>query len=249
MVACCSCGFIYLNNPPEYEALEQDFAFEKTFEVESARRVEAEPMFSALSKFMIFLKKHLLNRDKPLYLLSKYAKSGDQVLDVGCGGGRKLAVAAERLQQEKGISIVPIGVDISVASAQQANAYLAPLGGKCIQNNAIGGLQSLPESSVDCVQMRAFLEHETNPAGLLSEAFRVLKPGGVTIIKVPNFGCINRRVRQGRWCGFRYPDHVNYFTPASLRGLLVQSGFRIRRMNWLDRFPLNDNMYVVAIKD
>ncbi len=60
---------------------------------------------------------------------------------------------------------------------------------------AAGGLQSLPESSVDCVQMRAFLEHETTPAGLLIEVFQVLKSGGVTIITVPDFGCINRLAR------------------------------------------------------
>lgn len=248
VVSCEQCSFVYLNNPPEYEELEEDFAFEKTFAIESQRRVESEPLFSALSKFMKSLKYFLFKRDKPLHLLSQYVQDGGEIVDVGSGNGRKFARSIQLLQEQKNINLTPLALEISLASAKLAESNLAPLGGRCIQNNAVDGLKELPESQTDCVQMRAFLEHEVNPAGLLDEAYRVLKPGGVTIIKVPNFACINRHVRQGRWCGFRYPDHVNYFTPDSLKVMLTNSGFKIARMSLLDRFPLNDNMYIVGIK-
>ncbi|MCC5842025.1 MAG: hypothetical protein JJT96_18055 [Opitutales bacterium] len=66
------------------------------------------------------------------------------------------------------------------------------------------------------------------------------------MIKVPNHNCLNRKVRQGRWCGFRYPDQVNYFTPETLGGMIRRSGLTLYRMRWYDRWPTNDNMYAAA---
>jgi hypothetical protein len=50
-----------------------------------------------------------------------------------------------------------------------------------------------------------------------------------------------------KWCGFRYPDHLNYFTPASLRSMAAKAGFAIhfRYRHWL---PTNDNMRVTLEK-
>jgi SAM-dependent methyltransferase len=49
----------------------------------------------------------------------------------------------------------------------------------------------LPDSSVDRLLMVHFLEHAQNPAETLSEAWRVLSPGGKILIIVPN--------RRGLW--------------------------------------------------
>jgi hypothetical protein len=49
------------------------------------------------------------------------------------------------------------------------------------------------------------------------------------------------------WPGFRYPGHVNDFTPASLRHAVDRAGFHfrlvIRRKIWLD-----DNIQARAIR-
>ncbi len=69
----------------------------------------------------------------------------------------------------------------------------------------------------------------------------------MAIVKVPNYGCLNRMVMGRRWCGFRYPDHLNYFTPGTLRAAAEASGFRA----WFGltfRLPTSDNMYAVLSK-
>ena len=76
----------------------------------------------------------------------------------------------------------------------------------------------------------------------------MLKPDGVAIIKVPNFSSINRRVMGSRWCGFRFPGHVNYFTPASLRSMVEDAGLSAVGVGFFDRFPLSDNMWMVVRK-
>ena len=68
------------------------------------------------------------------------------------------------------------------------------------------------------------------------------------VIKVPNYASINRSVRGPKWAGFRWPDHVNYFTPSTLRKMADKAGFGIRRMGLADRFPLSDSMYAVLSK-
>lgn len=118
----------FLQYSPEYEALEEDYAFEKTFEVEAQRRIDDEPLVSALGRFMIFLKNNLLNRDKLYWLLAKYVKSGDVVVDVGCGSGNKIAQAVNKFKHENSVSIIPIGLEISIGSAKDAIANLDPLG-------------------------------------------------------------------------------------------------------------------------
>lgn len=51
-----------------------------------------------------------------------------------------------------------------------------------------------------------------------------------------------------KWCGFHYPDHVNYWTPHSLRKILSDTGFEIVRFNLWDRFPISDNMWIIVRK-
>jgi hypothetical protein len=51
-----------------------------------------------------------------------------------------------------------------------------------------------------------------------------------------------------KWCGFRYPDHVNYWTPKTLNKIIKETGFEIVRFNFGDRFPTSDNMWLIARK-
>ena len=111
---------------------------------------------------------------------------------------------------------------------------------------AIEGLASIPDDSVSGVVMRSFLEHEARPATLLREVARTLNGQGCSIIKVPNYASLNRRVMGSRWCGFRFPGHVNYFTPKSLRNMVEGAGLRVVDFGWLDHFALSDNMWLVA---
>lgn len=108
------------------------------------------------------------------------------------------------------------------------------------------GLHVFEEESFDGMVMYAYLEHEVQPAAVLAAAQGKLRRGGSLIIKVPNHACVNRAVRGLRWCGYRLPDHVNYFTPSTLTRMLREAGLEVVRFNALDRFPTSDNMWLVA---
>ena len=97
--------------------------------------------------------------------------------------------------------------------------------------------------------LSCILEHEIAPLPLLRSCRACLAADGRMIVKVPNYACLARHVRGRRWCGYRWPDHVNYFTPATRAATARAAGLRVVRMGIMDRNPLSDSLYAVLGRD
>lgn len=82
---------------------------------------------------------------------------------------------------------------------------------------------------------------------LLASVHMVLRDDGIIFVRVPNYASLNRMVRGGQWCGFRYPDHVNYFTPYTLSRMAGDSGFHMDLLNAL-KIAIDDNIKAVLTK-
>ena len=253
VVRCKATRFVYLANPPAYAELASDFAWEKTSQQETKRRRREEPIVSQLSLWAIQLKTLLFpKRNKISSLVCKCLITRDkdrplQVLDIGCGRGTLLKTVSEKLA-ECGHAVCPLGIEVSPGLAELASKQVEDVGGEIIVSNAVDGAEQLPEGKVDVVIMSCFLEHERQPSRLLKSLHNKLSDDGIVVIKVPNYDSWNRRIRGRRWCGFRYPDHVNYFTPATLAILAKEADYEIARQNFVDRLPMSDNMYAVLKK-
>lgn len=241
LAGCTACDFSYLVNPPDYAALTAEFEWDRSWRLEKLRRRRARGLAGeALAQLVAWLRtgyRSVSGRNK-LHRLAREAKLSGETVDVGCGDG----VLWERLPVE----VVPVGIELSPVLAAQARLRLRDRPGRLIEADALGGLRQLPERSMNGAMAISFLEHEIRPVEVLREIRRTLRPGGALLVKVPNFACWNRQVRGAHWCGFRFPDHVNYFTPRSLRGLLEASGFALVRFRRRDRLPTSDNMWCVA---
>jgi SAM-dependent methyltransferase len=123
---------------------------------------------------------------------------------------------------------------------------VAPRGGRVVQADALSGMKQFEAGFFTGVLMNSYLEHEVNPRAALESARGLMRPNARLIVKVPNFGSFNRVVRGARWCGFRHPDHVNYFVPELLGRLLRDSGFRVLRAGVAEHLPTSDNMWALA---
>lgn len=254
LVECMETHLVYLENPPAYAELESELAWEKSYRKEKQARREREPLFARLSDFGKYLRKRVRPVPKieslPVALARRrfHGQESVRMVDVGCGGGDFAYRLALRLEERTGKTVTPTGIEISKALAEKADRLFMTIGGRVIRGSALDGLHKLEDGAVDLMLMHSFLEHEINPRILLNRVGVKLSPRGLLIIKVPNFDSLNRRIRQGRWCGFRYPDHVNYFSPNNLKLLLGESGLHVYRMNFFDRLPTSDNMWVIAEK-
>ena len=229
---------MYLENPPDYDRLRKEFAWEKTAVLEGKRRLAAEPMFQRLARVTKWFRRHVLKWNKLAPLARRYFQPG-AVIDVGCGKGHWLRRMGE-------MGFVPSGVEISDGLAAQATPHATAFGGRVVHDNAVDGLDQFADGTFAGATLMSVLEHESNPARLLAKLYRKLVTNGIMIIKVPNFACWNRRIRGIRWCGFRFPDHVNYFTPDTLREMIQRAKFKVIRFWTVDRFPLSDNMWMVC---
>lgn len=157
------------------------------------------------------------------------------VLDVGCGGTCHVPAGP-----------TPFGIEISAALAFPAAPAFAARGGSVVHASAVEGIDTFADAFFSAILMRSYLEHEAQPGLALQKAFRKLAPAGKVFVRVPDYGSINRRVSGKRWCGFRFPDHVNYFTGRSLRRLAESTGFTYRRINWLS--PFDDNIIAILTR-
>lgn len=115
------------------------------------------------------------------------------ILDIGCGN-RGLAVGAAR----RGMNYR--GIDISDGNFE-FDAF------------------PVEDSSVDLAVSLALIEHLHNPANLMSEVRRILKPGGVFFLSTPNW----------KYCKNSFydnPAHVHPYTPKALHVLFSAYGLK-----------------------
>lgn len=95
----------------------------------------------------------------------------------------------------------------------------------------------LRDSCVDVIVARAVLEHLKCPYYVLKECKRVLKPGGIIKIVVPN-----ARVS---WADWRDSGHLYSWTEASIRNL-VSRFFKIVKLQLLFN---GESIYIEAVKE
>jgi len=147
-----------------------------------------------------------------------------RLLDVACGQGRLILYGPF-----PGAELH--GMDVSRSSLCEARqrGYTG-----AVEGNVAGGLP-FPDESFDVVVCSHILEHLRQPQGLVSEACRVLRPGGLLVVGVPICVWWTRLLRiylvpllfpskRSDLLAARF-GHVHFFTLPSLKAMLGK--FRI----------------------
>ncbi len=128
-----------------------------------------------------------------------------RVLDVGCSTGAFL----HNLQARWPGDYTTLGHDVTEAALLHAESH-----GISVRRGSLLDLD-LGEGRFDAITFWAVLEHLVEPRRFLGKAADLLRPGGHCFILVPNLGSLAMRLLGAR---YRYvmPDHVNYFSRATL---------------------------------
>ena len=140
------------------------------------------------------------------------------LLDIGCSFGY-IIEAGRRLGLESA------GSDISqyAVGVCQERGFRAK----------VASLEQLPfeTGEFDIVMMRHVLEHTPHPKQALQEVTRVLSPGGVVMVAVPDLHYWKGDYRRKTYRYFRPDDlgqqHYVYYSDDTLRQLLESSGFEV----------------------
>jgi 2-polyprenyl-3-methyl-5-hydroxy-6-metoxy-1,4-benzoquinol methylase len=135
-----------------------------------------------------------------------------RLLDVGCGNGAFLQLAAQMGWSAEGIDFD----EVAVAAARAAGC------------NAIqGNLENLPfaKGRYRHVTLSHVIEHARDPLALLGQCFELLAPGGRLWLETPNLRSFGHGVFGASWRGLEPPRHLVLFDRRSLAGALARAGF------------------------
>ncbi|MFF8012185.1 methyltransferase domain-containing protein [Streptomyces sp. NPDC007929] len=142
-------------------------------------------------------------------------RTGDRVLDAGCGTGRALPP----LRAAVGASGVVLGADLTPAMLREAVRAGRDRDGQLLLTDVAA--LPLRSRSLDAVFGAGLISHLGNPAENLRELARVVRPGGVLALFHP-IGRAALAARHGRPLT---PDDLR--AEPNLRPLLAGSGWRL----------------------
>ena len=152
-----------------------------------------------------------------LEMIEKYVPAKGRVLDVGTAGGAFLHVAIRRGWEVAGC---------------EPNKWLCQWAGKNY------GIQITPgtifelnygDGSFDLITLWDVLEHTPDPRKVLMECNRLLKPGGLLIVNLPDIGSWIARLMGRKWL-FLLSVHLYYFNKKTAVRMLDETGFQLEKI-------------------
>lgn len=141
-------------------------------------------------------------------------RPGARLLDVGCGNGAFLQLAALAGWDVEGTDFDPGAVRTARAAGIQV---------------AHGGLElirGMPAQTFDWITLSHVLEHVHEPLAWLRELQRILRPGGTLWLQTPNIASIGHVRYRENWRGLEPPRHLSLWTLDTLKRELLNAGFR-----------------------
>ena len=155
---------------------------------------------------------------------------------LGCGDGRFLAAMAARGWRTEGIETESVAAHL----ARQRS-------GSVIHETPLEAAD-FSEGAFDMVSLLHVLEHVPDPRATLTEARRILRPGGILFLAVPNAGSGEAAIFGGAWYALDLPRHFWGFTPRTLARLVEECGFAAPTLRYFPFFYAFQNVRNVARK-
>lgn len=175
-----------------------------------------------------------------LQTLNKYCKSGETVLDLGCGGGKFTAWIKEA-------GFEATGMDISKTAVAMAQREYPDGNFKTLNTDGSIPAEDQTFGAVWCSEV---IEHILEVDNFLKEVKRVMKPGGILILTTPYHGFIKNLFivlfkfdRHFKVNG----SHIRFFSKSSLTNSFEQAGFAPLSYGGIGRiWPMYRIWFVVA---
>jgi len=153
-----------------------------------------------------------------VYRLSHFVRNG-RALDIGCGSGRFL-----RALRHSGWEVAGLELNDDTATAARTVHGL-------MVETALG---AFTDESFDLISITHVLEHIRDPRQMLADCGRLLKPGGVIAVAVPNIDSWQARWTRDGWFHLDLPRHLWHFSEGWLSATLNECGFEVLKARRLD---------------
>jgi 2-polyprenyl-3-methyl-5-hydroxy-6-metoxy-1,4-benzoquinol methylase len=197
IVECLNCGLVYAN--PRFDSGEMLAKYEA---VEDPLYVEER-------------EGRVLTFERHLRPLEKIAPPGDgrRLLDVGCHVGVFVEIAARHGWDAWGVE----PSHWAAVQAQQAGLQVV---------EGTMDTAGFDDAFFDVITLWDVIEHLEQPSAEVSQAFRLLKPGGMLVAHTMDLDSLFARLMGRRW-PWLMEMHLYYFTRRTLALLMEKAGFDV----------------------
>ena len=207
LVKCRQCELVYLNpRPSEREILTY---YPPAYQA-AIRQLLQKVRQSRIGLIGLQIMRKL--RKPPL---SKVGK----ILDIGCSGGDYLAYL-------RTLGWEVYGIELDKDAVRHAREHF---GLNVHLGTAEHTLNNFQNESFDVITMWHVLEHMFDPSLVLAQVYRLLKPGGILMLEMPNFNSLWATVLGRDWFPLEIPRHLYHFTPLTLTAILNKTGFNLKK--------------------
>ena len=234
MQSCADCGIAYLSPRPDRDSISDAYRHYYTHtsdkdnllhsSLRSIKNYLSGKYYAVASNSGGFLDHIVYLFIKAIFPLSLYfdAKSSHifntkrqpgRLLDVGCGNGEFL-----RFADRYGWHVVGVDFDESAVSEAKSSGIDVRLGDIHVIDS---------DERFDFISLSHVIEHVYDPVDLLHSCFDMLNEGGVLWLETPNIESLGYALYNSNWRGLEAPRHIMLFNQATLRQMLLQSGFKL----------------------
>jgi 2-polyprenyl-6-hydroxyphenyl methylase/3-demethylubiquinone-9 3-methyltransferase len=114
-----------------------------------------------------------------------------EFVDLGCGEGKLMGLVEAKVSRAVGLDLLDYRLEIA------KKTFESQIKQKKFSFQQFDLNQKLPfdDASVSVVAAVSVIEYVHDPVALLKEMVRILKPGGVLIVEVPNLAFVGERVK------------------------------------------------------
>jgi SAM-dependent methyltransferase len=154
-------------------------------------------------------------RAQAVDLVTRYDLRGRSVVEVGCGDGNYLTILRD------------LGADAVGNEPSARFRELAEQAGLTVHAGYVTAQAPVPGGPYDAFVTRQVFEHVPDPNDFLAGVRASLTADGVGLVEVPS---LEQALQHGRFFDF-FPDHVNYWSVATLARALERNGFLVEEVS------------------
>ena len=221
---CSDCGFLFTQDYPEESEIGAYYESEEYISHSDTSRGFSNKLYRIARTIMLGRKKVLVEKVTGL-------KKG-KILDIGSGTGYFAAIMRKAGWQVKGVEI-----------NEKARNFSASNFG--LEVDLPDRITSYDTNSFDCITLWHVLEHFHDPFKYISEIYRLLKPGAVCVVALPNSSSYDSTYYKQFWAAWDVPRHLWHFQPSTFRIFSEKSGFILENLETL----LLDVFYISLLSE
>lgn len=207
IVHCNSCGLKFTNPRPDTAEIGRYYESAEYISHSNSKKGLINKLYQLVRKRAIQGKLNILEKE--------VGELKRNILDIGCGTGEFLSICKEKGWETKGIE-------------PNKNARLQGIQNYNLKIEEEGYLDALNDH-YSIITLWHVLEHVHKLRERVKQIHDHLSEGGKAIIAVPNYTSADAEKYREYWAAYDVPRHLYHFSPAVIKKLFREEGFKHTR--------------------